>query len=281
MRVLVITGMSGSGKTEAVRALEDVGFFCVDNLPVPLLGRFVDLLNQAEEASRVALVIDVRGGEFLTGCEAAFEEIRGVGHDLEIIFFDASDEVLIRRFSETRRRHPLDGGDLRSGLEEERRMLASLRGAASRVVDTSSLTVHELRRRLRQQFSVQGAHLRVSLLSFGFKYGAPVEADIMLDVRFLPNPYFVEELRPLPGTDSRVLSYVTGTPDFAELLRRLGELLRFVLPLYKREGKAYLTVAIGCTGGRHRSVATVETLRRELGQEFPYIAVRHRDMERA
>ncbi len=281
MRVLVITGMSGSGKSEAVRALEDVGFFCVDNLPVPLLGRFVDLLNKSEEAARVALVIDVRGGEFLAGCTAAFKEIRSADHDLEIVFFDASDDVLIRRFSETRRRHPLNMGDLRAGLTEERRMLAKLRGEANQVVDTSDVTVHELRRRLRQQFSTRDSHLRLSLLSFGFKYGPPPEADLVFDVRFLPNPYFVEDLRLLTGTDSRVSSYVTDKPEFEEFMERLLQLLQLVLPLYQREGKAYLTIAIGCTGGRHRSVATAEALRRKLEQEYPRLAVRHRDMERA
>lgn len=280
MRVLVITGMSGGGKTEAARALEDVGFFCVDNLPIPLLGRFVDLLTKAEEASRVALVIDVRGGEFLAGCDAAFKEIRSADHTLEIIFFDATDEVLIRRFSESRRRHPLNSEDLRAGLTEERRLLASLRGEANQVVDTSALTVHELRRRLRQQYATRDSHLRVSLLSFGFKYGPPSEADLVFDVRFLPNPYFAEDLRPLSGIDSRVSSYVCGQPEFAEFLERLLALLRLVLPLYQREGKAYLTIAIGCTGGRHRSVATVEALRRKLEQEYPLLAVRHRDMER-
>jgi UPF0042 nucleotide-binding protein len=280
MQVLVITGMSGGGKTEAVRALEDLGFFCVDNLPVPLLGRFVDLLAKAGEASRAALVIDVRGGEFLAGCAAALQEIRDAGHSLEIIFFDATDEVLIRRFSETRRRHPLDSDDLRAGLAEERRLLASLRAEASQVMDTSALTVHELRRRVRQQHANRDAQLRVSLMSFGFKYGPPTEADLVLDVRFLPNPYFVDELRLLSGIDSRVSSYVTAKPEFAEFMDRLLALLELVLPLYQREGKAYLTIAVGCTGGRHRSVATVEALRRRLEPVHERIAVRHRDMER-
>ncbi len=280
MRVLVITGMSGGGKSEAARALEDVGFFCVDNLPVPLLGRFVDLLTKAEEATRVALVIDVRGGEYLAGCAAAFKEIRGAEHNLEIIFFDATDEVLIRRFSETRRRHPLNSEDLRAGLEEERGLLSGLRAEANQVVDTSALTVHELRRRLRQQYATRDSHLRVSLLSFGFKYGSPSEADLVFDVRFLPNPYFVEDLRPLSGIDSRVAAYVSQPAEFSEFLERLLGLLRLVLPLYQREGKAYLTVAVGCTGGRHRSVATVEALRGHLEQDYPRLAVRHRDMER-
>jgi UPF0042 nucleotide-binding protein len=280
MRVLVITGMSGGGKTEAARALEDVGFFCVDNLPIPLLGRFVDLLAKAEEASRVALVIDVRGGEFLAGCAAAFKEIRSADHTLEIIFFDAADEVLIRRFSETRRRHPLNSEDLRAGLAEERRLLANLRGEADQVVDTSALTVHELRRLLRQQYARRDSHLRVSLVSFGFKYGPPTEADLVFDVRFLPNPYFVEELRPLSGIDSRVSSYVCEPHEFTDFMERLVALLELVLPLYRREGKAYLTIAVGCTGGRHRSVAAVEALRRELAKDYPRLAVRHRDMER-
>ncbi|MFH2010341.1 MAG: RNase adapter RapZ [bacterium] len=281
MHVVVISGMSGGGKSEALRALEDVGFFCVDNLPIPLLGRFVDLLGQAEEATRVAIVIDIRGGEFLSGCRKAFQEIRSIDHTLEIVFLDAEDEVLVRRFSETRRLHPLHSEDLRSGLVTERGMLAELRSEADQVIETSGLTVHELRRRLRQQYATRDAHLRVSVLSFGYKYGVPSEADIVFDVRFLRNPYFVDDLRPLSGVDSRVADFVLQQTELASFMEQLTGLLEYLLPLYRREGKAYLTVAVGCTGGRHRSVAVAEELRKKLSNKHPRVAVRHRDMERS
>ncbi|MDX9999710.1 MAG: RNase adapter RapZ [Polyangia bacterium] len=281
MHVVVITGMSGGGKTEALRAVEDLGIFCVDNLPIPLVGQFVDLLGRTGEVSRVALVVDVRGGEFLAGFDSVFEAMRLSGHSLEVIFFDADDAVLVRRFSETRRRHPLDKGDLRAGLAEERRLLAPLRATADLVLDTSNITVHELRRRLRQIYAGDDATLRVSLLSFGYKYGVPPEADLVFDVRFLPNPYFVEELRPLSGVDERVSSFVLADTEAQTFLERVSGLLVFLLPLYEREGKAYLTVAVGCTGGRHRSVAITEAMRERLGVEAGRVAVRHRDVERA
>ena len=281
MHVLIITGMSGGGKSEALRALEDVGFFCVDNLPIPLIRRFVDLLADAGEAFRVALVIDVRGGEFLSGGAAALDNIRTTAHRLEILFLDAADEVLVRRFSETRRRHPLDKRDLRAGLDAERKLLMPLRVEAQQVLDTSGLTVHELRRRLRQQYATADEQLRLSLMSFGYKYGVPSEADLVFDVRFLRNPYFVDDLRPLTGVDRRVYEYVLEQPEANEFIRRITELLSFLLPLYQQEGKAYLTVALGCTGGHHRSVACVEALRESLAEIPAKPAVRHRDMERS
>ncbi len=280
MHVVVITGMSGGGKTEALRALEDLGVFCVDNLPIPLLVQFVDLLAQAGEASRVALSVDARGGEFLAGTEASFETIRKAGHTLEVIFFDATDEVLVRRFSETRRRHPLDKGDLMAGLTVERKLLAPMREEANQVVDTTKLTVHDLRRRMRQQYAGEGKRLHIQLLSFGYKYGVPAEADLVFDVRFLRNPYWDVELRPLSGIDARVSSAVLAEQEATTFLERVGSLLSFLLPLYEREEKAYLTVAIGCTGGRHRSVVITEELRKRLQAGQGHVALRHRDMER-
>lgn len=280
MHVVVITGMSGGGKTEALRAVEDLGVFCVDNLPIPLVAQFVDLLGRTGEVSRVALVVDARGGEFLAGFDSVFEAIRAAGHGLEVLFFDAEDAVLVRRFSETRRRHPLDKGDLRAGLAEERLLLHPLRAAATLVLDTSRLTVHELRRRLRQSYAGEDTGLRVSLLSFGYKHGVPPEADLVFDVRFLRNPYFVDTLRALSGVDDRVSSFVLAEAEAQTFLERVANLLEFLLPLYEREGKAYLTVAVGCTGGRHRSVAITEALRQRLGATEARVAVRHRDMER-
>lgn len=281
MHIVVVTGMSGGGKSEALRAVEDLGVFCVDNLPVPLASQFVDLLERTGEVSRAALVVDVRGGEFLGGFQSMFECIRGAGHRLEVLFIDADDAVLLRRFSATRRRHPLDKGDLRSGLAEERLLLGPLRSAADLVLDTSRMTVHELRRRMRQQYASEDASLRVSLLSFGYKHGLPSEADLVLDVRFLRNPYFMEGLRPLSGLDDRVSSFVLGQPEALAFLDHVASLLKFLLPLYEKEGKAYLTLAVGCTGGRHRSVAITEALRRRIDSGATTIAVRHRDVERA
>ena len=278
MNVVVITGMSGGGKTEALRALEDLGYFCVDNLPTPLLHGFVELLHRSGEATQVALSIDVRASGFLAGHEQIFEQIRAAGHHLEVVFLDAQEEVLVRRFSETRRRHPLHRGDLRSGLAEERSQLAGLRAEAARVVDTSRLSVHELRRLVRQQFATSPSELHVSLLSFGFKHGIPAEADLSFDVRFLTNPFFVEDLRALSGIDSRVSEFVLRQPESRAFLDRMNDLLGFLLPLYHREGKSYLTVAFGCTGGRHRSVALVEALRDRLTHRP--LSVRHRDLER-
>jgi UPF0042 nucleotide-binding protein len=279
MNVVVITGMSGGGKTEALRALEDLGYFCVDNLPTPLLTGFVDLLHRSGGAPQVALSIDVRASGFLAGHEQTFEQIRAAGHHLEVVFLDAQDEVLVRRFSETRRRHPLHRGDLRTGLAEERAQLAGLRAEAARVVDTSRLSVQELRRLIRQQFATSPSELHVSLLSFGFKHGIPSEADLSFDVRFLTNPFFVEELRPLSGIDSRVSEFVLRQPESRTFLDQVNDLLGFLLPLYHREGKSYLTVAFGCTGGRHRSVALVEALRDRLTHRP--LSVRHRDLERS
>lgn len=281
MRVLVITGLSGSGKTEALRSLEDLGFFCVDNLPMPLVGQFVDLLGQAGEANRVALSVDARAGEFLAGVEAGFDKIRSTAaHVLEVLFFDAEDDVLVRRFSATRRRHPLDKGDLRAGITVERGVLAPLRREADVVIDTSSLTVHDLRRRMRERYGSGGVQLRVSLMSFGYRFGVPAEADLVFDVRFLRNPFFVDELRPLSGLDSRVASFVLEEPEAETFLERVAGLLTFLLPLYEREGKVYLTVAVGCTGGRHRSVAIAGALKSRLGSVGERAALRHRDVER-
>jgi UPF0042 nucleotide-binding protein len=279
MRIVVVTGVSGAGKSTALRALEDAGFYCVDNLPLPLLGRFVELLSHAGEAEQAALVVDAREGDFLTGYREAFASLRAQGHVLEVLFLEASDDILVRRFSETRRRHPLSGDDLRQGIARERDILRGLREDAEVVVDTANLNVHQLKGVIQERYRRSADVLAVTLLSFGFKHGLPAEADIVLDVRFLPNPYFVEALSASTGEEPAVSSFVLDNPDAREFLDRADSLLAFVLPRAEREGKAYLTVAVGCTGGRHRSVAVVQELAKRLPKRHP-LTVRHRDLAR-
>lgn len=283
LRALVVTGLSGSGKSTALRVLEDLGFYCVDNLPVALLPKFIELWHGAkDEVRRVALGIDVRERHFLGAFPHVFDELRAAGIALEVLYFDASDDVLVRRFSETRRPHPAaSGGAVADGIRNEREALRGLREVADRVIDTSAFTVHELRSALRELLHhAEPGALTVSLVSFGYKYGLPSDADLAFDCRFLPNPFFVEDLRPRTGIDPAVATYVLQTADAQELVRRIDELLAFTLPRYVQEGKSYLTVAIGCTGGRHRSVALVEELRRRLEAAGRSVLVRHRDVER-
>lgn len=284
MRILIITGLSGSGKSTAVRALEDEGFYCIDNLPVSLFPTFIELVEKSsKEAHDVALVMDIRGRDFLKGYERIFQEIGGAGHPVEVIFLDATDEVLVRRFSETRRRHPaLDSGSVQDGICYEREQLADLRRLATTVIDTSELNVHQLKELIIALIrGEQGTReMTVHLQSFGYRYGIPLESDLVMDVRFLPNPHFVPELKPFSGLDERVRNYVLGQPQAEVFLGRLGDLLEFLLPSYRREGKSYLTISIGCTGGRHRSVAITEKLR-ELFRDKPVnLKVTHRDMEK-
>lgn len=295
--VVVVTGMSGAGKTTALHTLEDLGFFCVDNLPTVLAPQAVVACEEGGMV-RVGLGIDVRVRAFLTSISSVLGQLEAGGaRDVNVLFFDASDEALLRRFSESRRPHPMSSteisGDhtttgaiaLLDGIRLERERLASLRARATRVYDTTHLSVHELRRALLSQFGPAkgGApQMLTRIVSFGFKYGIPTDADIMLDVRFLENPYFIPDLKMLPGTDDRVRDFVLGLPEAQEFLKRTTELLAFMLPRYEREGKSYLTVAIGCTGGRHRSVVLSIALAAELARIRPGIAVSvvHRDVSR-
>jgi len=284
-RVLLITGLSGSGKSCAAMALEDEGFFVVDNLPLDLLPNFVDTFDdQMASQSDVAVVIDVRNRRFLHSFEQACTELARRGTVLEVMFFEAGSETLIRRYSETRRRHPLSESvrNVPDAIRAERDMLASLRARADRVVNTTGLTPHQLRARVIAL--VRGEEKRSTLLvrlqSFGFRYGIPLESDMVLDVRFLPNPHFVEELRPLTGLNRAVREYVFEHPVTERFVANLQELLHFLLPCYVAEGKSYLTISIGCTGGRHRSVSLVEDLRSFLAGEGVSIDVIHRDLDR-
>ncbi|AAR35260.1 RNase adapter RapZ [Geobacter sulfurreducens] len=284
MRVLVITGLSGSGKSTAVRVLEDEGFFCVDNLPVLLFPTIIDLVcRSGENVAGVALVMDIRGRDFIKGFEKVFQQISEAGHTVEVIFFDATDEVLVRRFSETRRRHPaLESGSVPEGIRYEREQLAGLRRLATHVIDTSELNVHQLKELVHSRIKGESGTrpLTIHLQSFGYRFGIPLESDIVMDVRFLPNPHFVPELKAGTGLDENVRTYVLEKPETRQFLERFMDLLEFLVPSYQREGKSYLTVSVGCTGGRHRSVAIVEELRAFFAGLGLVVKVSHRDKEK-
>jgi UPF0042 nucleotide-binding protein len=284
MRILIISGLSGSGKSTAVRALEDEGFFCLDNLPVMLFPTFIELVDKSKERVRdVALVMDIRGLDFLKGYETVIQEIREEGHTIEIFFLDATDEVLIRRFSETRRRHPaLESGSVPDGIRFEREQLAGLRRLATTIIDTSELNVHQLKGLIIARIKgEQGAReLTMHLQSFGYRFGIPLEADMVIDVRFLPNPHFIPELKEFSGLDPRIRNFVLEKPEAKFFMEKFLDLMGFLLPCYRREGKSYLTVAIGCTGGRHRSVVIAEALRNFFTGEKVNLKVTHRDMEK-
>jgi UPF0042 nucleotide-binding protein len=282
--IIIITGLSGSGKSLAIRALEDNGFFCVDNLPALLIPKFIDLCQgYQEEIRRIALGVDLRGGaQFLQALPQVLSDMRNASHHVQVVFFDASDDVLLRRFSETRRPHPLAGeGSIQDGISLEREALQSIRALADKVIDTSDFNVHQLKREIEQQFCQAPQARRMSLFftSFGYKFGIPHDTDMILDVRFLPNPYFVNELRPRSGLESEVKEYVLGNVETRMFLDRLYALLEFALPLYEREGKSSLTLALGCTGGRHRSVVLVEELQKRFGENFP-VHIKHRDIDK-
>ncbi|MBF8288955.1 MAG: Nucleotide-binding protein A3H48 [Candidatus Rokubacteria bacterium] len=281
---VVITGLSGAGKSYAIKCFEDMGYFCVDNLPTTLIPTFADLAARSTQAlRRVALGVDVREGEYLSHLLEALGELRARGHAVEVLFLEANEEALVRRYRETRRRHPLAReGSVPDGIRAERKALSHMREVADRVVDTTALTVHQLKDLLVELYGVPKTRpgLASTLVSFGFKHGAPFDADLVFDVRFLPNPHFVEALRPLDGRDERVRRFVLAEADGRELLQRLTDFLGFVLPRYEREGKAYLTIAVGCTGGKHRSVVLVEELRSALDGLGYAPTVVHRDMER-
>jgi RNase adapter protein RapZ len=279
----IITGLSGAGRSEAAHCLEDLGYFVVDNLPPALLSKMAELTTRPGGPARVAIVVDARGGVFFGELSKALEELKKVHADYRILFLEASDQDLVNRYEATRRRHPLAPGDrVIEGIRKERHILEELRGHADLVIDTSGLTPHELRDRIRESFANAPPEegLQVSVVSFGFKFGAPRDTDVQFDVRFLPNPHWVPELRALPGTDDRVRDYVVGQPAYGPFLERVEALLDTTVPGYVVEGKSYLTVSIGCTGGHHRSVVVAEALGSYFRERGLPVIVVHRDLER-
>ncbi len=285
LSLVIISGLSGSGKSHALKVFEDVGYFCIDNLPPALLPTFVDLCNQQKgEIANVALGIDIRERVFFSDLVGILERVKGLGHSVQLLFLESREEVLVRRFSESRRPHPLlPHLPVLDGVRFEAERLAELRRHADRVIDTSDLTVHELRDLLTKQFR-QGSNekkLTISLLTFGYKFGVPYDIDLLFDVRFLKNPYFVPDLKPFPGDDPRVRAFVLSNSDAVALIERLEGLLQFLSPLFEREPRSYLTIAIGCTGGRHRSVAVAGRLQEGLSAIGYDVALKHRDIHKS
>lgn len=283
LHLVVVTGMSGAGRSTALRLLEDLGYFCVDNLPPALAPQLVELLGVDQELDRIGLGVDVRTGAFLENAGEVLDSLTQGGHRVEVIFLEASDESLVRRFSETRRAHPLaPGGDLQQAIRRERERLGPLRARARHIIDTTQLSVHELRRSLVDYIARRDghAHMVTRVVSFGFKYGLPVDADLVFDLRFLPNPHFLPELKPLSGMDAPVADFVFRHAEAREMLDDLSRMMQRLLPSYEREGKAYLTIGVGCTGGRHRSVAMAEALGSRLRGDRA-IRVEHRDVEKS
>lgn len=282
---VIVTGLSGAGKTQTVHFLEDLGFYCIDNLPPTLISRFIELCNQAQgKLRRIALVIDIRGGDFFAHLFTALDELEAAGIEYSIIYLDASDETLVRRFKETRRRHPLaPRGLVAEGIKLERSRLEKLKSRANHIIDTTDLSTAQLKGQIRGIFSTKHAQasLPVTILSFGFKYGLPLDPDLIFDVRFLPNPYYIESLRHLTGYDKEVQDYVLQWPATEEFLQRVVDLLTFLLPYYQKEGKTHLLVGIGCTGGKHRSSVIAQELARRLRQRQKLVQVEHRDIERS
>ncbi len=285
LRFVLVTGLSGAGKTEAIRSFEDMGFFCIDNLPPALIPKFAELCQQSQSqgaVQRVALVCDIRGGEFFDHLIEALEEIERSGFSYSTLFLEASMETLVRRFKETRRRHPLaPEGSIVQGIEEERRRLEKIRGKADVIIDTTDMTARMLREQITSRFmqSHEG-QLQVSIVSFGFKHGVPIDADLVLDVRFLPNPHYVPSLSPFTGNDQSVKDYVFQWPITHRFVEKLDDLVEFLLPQYEKEGKPQLIIGIGCTGGQHRSVAIANHLA-DLTRDLGYKTfVRHRELSR-
>lgn len=282
--LVVISGMSGAGRSTAAKVLEDLGWFVVDNLPPSLIATMVDLAARTQgSVPRIAVVVDVRGRSFFEHLHEALEHIEATGLRHRIVFLESADDVLVRRFENVRRPHPLQGeGRILDGISRERDLLRELRGEADLVIDTSRRNVHELRAALEAAFGREGGAgaLRATVMSFGFKYGLPVDADLVLDVRFLPNPHWIPELRPRTGLDPEVSAYVLAQPGAKEVLESFGETLRVITAGYRKEGKRYVTLAVGCTGGKHRSVAMAEQFAARLGSDGVDTTVVHRDVGR-
>ena len=281
IQIVIVTGLSGSGKSIAIKCFEDLGFYCVDNLPTALLPTFAELSAHAGEITRIALGLDVRDRDFPSGFPEQVRQLREGGFACEVLFLEARDDVLIRRYSETRRKHPLaEHASVLDAIRLEREKLAAVRALADRIIDSSEYNVHQLRAALATWYGAPNHQRRmmISVLSFGYKYGLPLNADLVFDVRFLPNPHFVEHLRTGTGNDQAVVDYMLASQVTADFLKQCFEFIRFLLPLYEREGKAYLTLGFGCTGGHHRSVAVANLLAQDLQSQGYHITLTHRDV---
>jgi UPF0042 nucleotide-binding protein len=282
LKLVVITGLSGAGKSHALKCFEDVGYFCVDNLPPALLPTFVELCHQqGGEIKNVALGIDIRERVFFADLTGILQRIKDLGHSVELLFLEARDPVLVRRFSESRRPHPLlPELPVLEGVRFEKERLAEIRAHADRIIDTSNLSVHDLRDLLSRHFSqeLSARRLTISLITFGYKFGVPYDIDLLFDVRFLRNPYFVPDLKPLTGEDPRVRSYVLDDPDAKGFLDRLEQFFTYLIPLFERERRSYLNVGIGCTGGRHRSVVIAKRLYESFSSAGHHVTLSHRDL---
>ena len=281
--IIIITGLSGSGKSVAIDALEDAGFFCVDNMPVLLLPKFLELrLGSASEIQKLALGMDIREKEFVKKYQEVFEQLRQDGYNLEILFLEASEKALLERYSQTRRQHPVSNGDnLLDSIRAEKEQLKGLKEIADKIIDTSDLTIHQLKEVITKYAyrGIKVERMQIAVLSFGFKYGIPLEADLLIDVRFMPNPYFIPELKNLNGKDEQVKQFVKRAPETQKFLEKYLSLLEYLIPLYEKEGKSYLTIAVGCTGGRHRSVTIAEDISNHIKKLNRKITLTHRDIE--
>lgn len=284
IRFVIVTGLSGAGKTQAIRGLEDLGFFCVDNLPPTLIPKFAELCAQSDgKVNKIALVVDIRGGGFFDSVYESLKNLKELGIKCEILFLEASDETLVRRFKESRRRHPLsDRGSTLEGIGRERARLEELKGEAHKIIDTSNLTNRQLKEQITSMYGTasQEQSLNITVMSFGYKYGIPLDSDLVFDVRFLPNPHYIDELRPLTGNDKQVQNYVLDSPVSKTFMRKFSGLIKFLVPHYIKEGKTSLTIAIGCTGGQHRSVTLANKLAELLDTKNYNVNKRHRDIEK-
>lgn len=283
MRFVIVTGMSGAGKTQAIRNLEDLGYFCIDNLPPTLIPKFAEVCYEARgKIDKIALVIDIRGGEFFHDLFHSLNYLKSENYKYEILFLDASDEVLVKRFKECRRKHPLaPEGRILNGIVEERKRLREVKDNADNIIDTSNFTNMVLREEITRVYGEEGqleTQLMITVLSFGFKYGIPVDSDLVFDVRFLPNPFYIPELKEFSGNDTPVVEYVMGYNETKNFIDKLQDMLNFLIPNYQREGKRQLIVSIGCTGGRHRSVAIANAIYGKLKEDGHKVTIDHRDI---
>lgn len=282
-KLVIITGLSGSGKTYALHTFEDIGYYCIDNLPVDLISTFLNLIERTKaDIKEVAIICDIREKRFIENFEMTYNDLKKSNIEMTLLFLEANDDILLRRYSETRRPHPLRNENLLSEvIKKEREMLLGIKSLADDVIDTSAFNVHQLKAYLSKHFTAEDEKVgkfRINIISFGFKNGLPMDADMVFDVRFLPNPFFEDELKDKSGLDGQVVKYITGTNEFIQFFDRIKDLLLFLMPNYKREGKYYLNIAVGCTGGRHRSVVVSEEIFKLLTEEGYNIRIEHRDI---